>query len=64
MSSYLDNIFEVPIQNSSESYRLNSSEMIFSEQIVCQGRTIQRKNKNYFIIHGIARDYRIKKSSL
>ena len=64
MSSYLNDIIEVPIQNSLESYRLGSLEMEFPEQCVCRQITIHMKNKNYHIIHGIGRDYKIKKSPL
>jgi hypothetical protein len=65
MSSYLNNITEVPIQNSSESYRLNSLGMIFPEQCVCNVMAIKRKNEGYIIIPGnFGKEYRIKKSSL
>jgi hypothetical protein len=65
MSSYINNIFEVPIQNSSESYRLNSLEMIFPEQCVCRVMTIKRENKGYILVNGTSgKEYRIKKSSL
>ena len=51
-------------QISMESYRLGSLEMEFPEQCVCREITIRRENKNYHIIHGIGRDYKIKKSPL
>lgn len=64
MSSYLNAAIEFPIQNSSESYRLSSLEMIFPEQCVCRMMTIRRENEGYIVINGNYRDYRIKKSSL
>ena len=65
MSSYLDDIVEVPMQNSNESYRLGNLGMVFPEQCVCKVMEIERKDKGYIVIPGNAgAKYRIPKSSL